>query len=200
MSEIKTVETQSPTQVKAKKGKQAGGSKKVRTKPSHPPTSDMVNAAIKNLKERGGSSLAAIKKYIAGTYKVDTEKLSPFIRKYLKSAVSNGKLIQTKGKGASGSFKLPVTAKPSAGGSSTTKASSPKKSVKPKAKTAKKVSKPKVATAAAKTAKKTGKAKSAAAPKQKPTKASTSKPKAAKKPKTPKPKKLKKSPKKAAKA
>ncbi|KAJ8727790.1 hypothetical protein PYW07_001909 [Mythimna separata] len=43
---------------------------------------------------------------IAAQYKVDAEKLAPFIRKYLKSAVESGALIQTKGKGASGSFKL----------------------------------------------------------------------------------------------
>ncbi|XP_046685055.1 histone H1-like [Homalodisca vitripennis] len=51
-----------------KKAKAAAASKKPRVKPAHPPTSDMVNAAIKNLKERGGSSLQAIKKYIAATH------------------------------------------------------------------------------------------------------------------------------------
>jgi hypothetical protein len=66
----------------------------------------MVGNAIKSLKERGGSSLQAIKKYIAANYKVDSEKLSPFIKKYLKTAVASGELVQTKGKGASGSFKL----------------------------------------------------------------------------------------------
>uniref|UniRef100_A0A1B0G787 H15 domain-containing protein n=1 Tax=Glossina morsitans morsitans TaxID=37546 RepID=A0A1B0G787_GLOMM len=70
----------------------------------------MVDAAIKNLKERGGSSLLAIKKYINGTYKCDSQKLAPFIKKYLKTSVASGKLIQTKGKGASGSFKLSATA------------------------------------------------------------------------------------------
>lgn len=89
----------------AKKTKSAV-SKKPRVKPSHPPTSDMVNNAIKSLKERGGSSLQAIKKYLSSNYKIDAEKLAPFIKKYLKSAVSSGTLIQTKGKGASGSFKL----------------------------------------------------------------------------------------------
>ncbi|XP_037731078.1 histone H1-like [Drosophila subpulchrella] len=79
--------------------------------PSHPPTQQMVDASIKNLKERGGSSLLAIKKYITATYKCDAQKLAPFIKKYLKSAVVNGKLIQTKGKGASGSFKLSASAK-----------------------------------------------------------------------------------------
>ncbi|XP_045466720.1 histone H1B-like [Harmonia axyridis] len=66
----------------------------------------MVNNAIKDLKERSGSSLQAIKKFIASNYKVDSEKLAPFIKKYLKSAVQSGSLVQTKGKGASGSFKL----------------------------------------------------------------------------------------------
>ncbi|XP_059220366.1 histone H1-like, partial [Stomoxys calcitrans] len=70
----------------------------------------MVDAAIKTLKERGGSSLPVIKKYFASTYKVDAVKLAPFIKKYLKSAVASGKLIQTKGKGASGSFKLSPSA------------------------------------------------------------------------------------------
>ncbi|CAH1384238.1 unnamed protein product, partial [Tenebrio molitor] len=39
-------------------------------------------------------------------YKVDAEKVAPFIKKYLKGAVASGSLVQTKGKGASGSFKL----------------------------------------------------------------------------------------------
>lgn len=94
-------------------GKKAAGQKKgkggaQRAKPSHPRTSEMVNNAIKSLKERGGSSLQAIKKYVSANYKVDAEKLSPFIKKYLKSAVASGALLQPKGKGASGSFKLAV--------------------------------------------------------------------------------------------
>jgi len=93
-----------PAQVAPKKTKSA--TKKPRTKPVHPRTSEMVVNAIKSLKERGGSSLQAIKKYIAANYKVDSEKLSPFIKKYLKAAVASGELVQTKGKGASGSFKL----------------------------------------------------------------------------------------------
>lgn len=80
--------------------------KNPRIKPSHPPTAEMVNNAIKGLKERGGSSLQAIKKFIAANYKVDAEKVAPFIKKYLKGAVASGGLVQTKGKGASGSFKL----------------------------------------------------------------------------------------------
>ncbi|SPP90240.1 histone H1-like, partial [Drosophila guanche] len=75
--------------------------KKPAAPPTHPPTQQMVDASIKSLKERGGSSLLAIKKYITAEYKCDAQKLAPFIKKYLKSAVANGKLIQTKGKGAS---------------------------------------------------------------------------------------------------
>jgi hypothetical protein len=86
--------------------KTKSSTKKPRTKPVHPRSSEMVVNAIKSLKDRGGSSLQAIKKYIAANYKVDSEKLSPFIKKYLKTAVASGELVQTKGKGASGSFKL----------------------------------------------------------------------------------------------
>ena len=39
---------------------------------SHPPVSDMVIDAVKVLKERGGSLLQAIMKYLAVNYKVDT--------------------------------------------------------------------------------------------------------------------------------
>ncbi|EDW43631.1 GM11481 [Drosophila sechellia] len=94
-----------------KKASGSGKAKKATATPSHPPTQQMVDASIKNLNERGGSSLLAIKKYITATYKCDAQKLAPFIKKYLKSAVVNGKLIQTKGKGASGSFKLSASAK-----------------------------------------------------------------------------------------
>lgn len=96
----------SPTSASTTAVKKAAAPKKAKTKPTHPPTSEMVCNAIKSLKERGGSSLQAIKKYVAANYKVDAEKVSPFIKKYLKSAVTSGVLVQTKGKGASGSFKL----------------------------------------------------------------------------------------------
>ncbi|KAF7411252.1 hypothetical protein HZH66_000148 [Vespula vulgaris] len=75
-------------------------------KSTHPRTSDMVIAAIKELKDRKGSSFQAIRKYVVATYKVDGEKITPFIKKYLKNAVSSGTVVQTTGKGASGSFKL----------------------------------------------------------------------------------------------
>lgn len=71
--------------------------KKPKVAAAHPPVSQMVPAAIKALKERKGSSLAAIKKYITANYKADGAKLAPFIRRYLKKEVESGKLNQIKG-------------------------------------------------------------------------------------------------------
>ncbi|XP_076669252.1 uncharacterized protein LOC143369326 [Andrena cerasifolii] len=99
-------ENQSTIATPSKKAAKSKAAKSQRPKSSHPPTSEMVNSAIKDLKDRKGSSLQAIKKYIASTYKVDGEKLAPFIKRYLKTAVTSGAVVQTKGKGASGSFKL----------------------------------------------------------------------------------------------
>lgn len=112
-----------------KGGKKEKSAKSARPKSNHPTTAIMVSAAIKNLKERGGSSLQAIKKYISATYKVDAEKMAPFIKKYLKASVASGSLVQTKGKGASGSFKLAtqaVTKKPAAKSPAKAKRAAPK--------------------------------------------------------------------------
>merc|ERR1711894_506939 len=80
--------------------------KKPKSKPTHPTAVVMVEAAIGNLKEKSGSSLVAIKKYIATNYKVDVVKLNPHIKKALVNGVEKKTLIRVKGKGASGSFKL----------------------------------------------------------------------------------------------
>lgn len=177
--------------------------KNLKAKPSHPPTSDMVNNAIKNLKERGGSSLQAIKKYVAANYKVDAEKLSPFIKKYLKAAVVSGNLIQTKGKGASGSFKLSSGSsapkvKPSTGHKKTaSKPSATKKTTsaaaKPKAASKKSTVKPKVS-AAEKKSPVAVKSRKAAVEKKvpkSPSKVKRSNKGPTKKPKAPKPKRTK---------
>ncbi|GFY61837.1 histone H1 [Trichonephila inaurata madagascariensis] len=170
--------------------------KKPKTNPTHPKVSEMVNAAIATLKERGGSSLHSIKKYIASNYKVDAEKLSPFIKKYLKSAVVSGGLVQTKGKGASGSFRI---------GGSAAGSKEKKAPAKPKKAAAVKASKPKKAKAAS--PKKVAKPKKAAVQKPKkspaPKKAKPAAAKKAAKPKAAKPaakkaKKPKATPKKAA--
>ena len=176
-----------PAQVAPKKTK--SGTKKPRTKPVHPRTSEMVGNAIKSLKERGGSSLQAIKKYIAANYKVDSEKLSPFIKKYLKTAVASGELVQTKGKGASGSFKLAaaktekaaVPAVPARG-----RAASAPKVKKQSAAKVKKAKAPKKA--AVKSAEKKKKRASPATPKKSPSKVKKATKVPTKKPKAPRPK------------
>lgn len=193
---------------KAKKPRAPKGEGKPKKPSTHPPVNDMVVAAIKTLKERNGSSLQAIKKYIAANYKCDVAKLATFLRKALKNGVEKGTFVQTKGTGASGSFKLKAEAKKAAGEKKPKKAGEkkPKKAAGEKKKKVakkpagekkakkpageKKAKKPatakKVSAAGAKAAKKAGGVKKAAAPKQKATKPSKT---AAKKPKTPKPKK-----------
>merc|ERR1712020_831247 len=83
-----------------------GAVKAKKPEASHPPSSVMVKGAIENLKERKGSSLIAIKKYIGTNYKIDPVKMSVFIKKALKTGVEKKTLLQVKGVGASGSFKL----------------------------------------------------------------------------------------------
>jgi len=85
--------------------KTMSSARKPQTKPVQRRTSEMVANAIKSLNERDGSSLQAIKKYIAANYAVDTEHLSPFIKDYLKTAVVAGELVQTTGKRGSGTFR-----------------------------------------------------------------------------------------------
>ncbi|XP_025421085.1 histone H1A, sperm-like [Sipha flava] len=73
---------------------------------SHPNTAIMVIAAVKELKGKKDSSLQGIKKFMAANYKVDSTKLAPFIRKFLKAPVAKGLLVQTNGSGASSHFKM----------------------------------------------------------------------------------------------
>merc|ERR1711994_463588 len=154
---------------------------KPRAKPTHPKTSEMVVAAIKALKERTGSSLAAIKKYIAANYKVDIVKLAPFIRKALKKGVESKQLVMVKA-----SYKLSKEAK--------VEKKPKKKVVKKKKPAAKKAKTPKKAAAKkAKTPKKAAKKPAAKKPaakkpaaKKSPKKAAAKKP-AAKKPAAKKP-------------
>ena len=159
--------------------------------PAHPPVATMVNDAIAALKERKGSSLIAIKKYMAANNKVDVAKLAPFIKRYLKSAVESGKLVQTKGTGAAGSFKIAKVEKPTVAKKPAAKKPAAKKVAKkvktPKKAAAKKVKTPKKAAKSPKKAAKKPAAKKPAAAKKaktpkKAVKPKTAKPKAAKKP------------------
>ena len=128
----------------------------------HPKTSVMVAAAIAALKDRKGSSLAAIKKYIAANYKVDIVKLAPFVKQAIKKGVEKKTIVQVKGKGAAGSFKLGKVEKPKKKKApKKKKPKKPKKAKKPKAK------KPKVKKAKKPAAKKAKSPKKAAKPKAK---------------------------------
>ena len=116
--------------------------------------------------------MIAIKKYIATNYKVDPVKHRHFIKKALASGVEKKGLIQVKGVGASGSFKLAkVEAKPKKKpASSKPKPSAKKSTSKKKAKkaTPKKAKKPAAKKPAPKKAKKpTPKKAKKAAPKKK---------------------------------
>ena len=74
----------------------------------HPKYLVMIADAIKNLKERGGSSRQAILKFVVANYKVGSEvnKINGRIKVALKSGVNTGSLRQAKGTGAAGSFRL----------------------------------------------------------------------------------------------
>lgn len=165
---------------------------KPKTPATHPKYNEMVIKAISTLKERGGSSRQAILKYVMANFNVgnDATPVNARVKTALKRGVVAGALKQTKGTGASGSFRLgekpaapkkkavkkpkvakkPKAKKPAGDGaaSKTKKAKSPKK-----AKAVK--SKPK-----AKTPKKT---KAAAKPKKTKTPQKAAKPKAKKSPK-----------------
>ncbi|XP_055645303.1 histone H1-like [Toxorhynchites rutilus septentrionalis] len=194
----------SPAKTPKKARAPKGEGKKPKKSATHPPVNEMVLAAIKTLKERNGSSLQAIKKYIGANYKCDVAKLSTFIKKSLKSGVEKGNLVQTKGSGASGSFKIKSKDKKPEGEKKPKKTTAAKKPTgekkvakkaatsktaadkKLKAVPSKKAVEKKAKAAVAKNAKKAGTVKTAAAPKQKSTRPSKT---ATKKPKTPKPKK-----------
>jgi histone H1/5 len=156
-------------------------------KPSaHPKYSEMVGKAISALKERGGSSRQAILKYIMANFNVgkDAKSVNAHLKLSLRAGVKNKSLKQSKGTGASGSFRIgevkaakkPAKAKKAA----KPKAAKPKKVKKPAAKKAaveKKAAKPKVKKPAVK--------KAAAMPKKakSPKKKAAAKPKAKKTPK-----------------
>ncbi|KAG5278687.1 hypothetical protein AALO_G00101670 [Alosa alosa] len=76
-----------------------------RPKKTGPSVGELVVKAISASKEKKGVSLAALKKALAaGGY--DVEKNNARVKVAIKSLVTKGTLVQTKGTGASGSFKL----------------------------------------------------------------------------------------------
>ena len=81
------------------------GQKKSFKRPAdHPPYSEMIKVALLALKERSGSSRQAIEKYIKANYSIGD--VGSHMKMALKRMAASGKLVQTKGVGASGSFKV----------------------------------------------------------------------------------------------
>ncbi len=172
----------------------------VKAKTAGPSVGDLIVKAVSASKERSGVSLAALKKALAaGGY--DVEKKNSRVKLAIKSLVTKGTLVQVKGTGASGSFKISkkqTETKKKPAKKAAPKAKKPTSAKKPKStaakkpatkKSPKKAKKP--AAAAKKTMKSPKKAKKPAAPKKaakSPKKAKTAKPKTAK-PKAAKPKK-----------
>ncbi|NXD04752.1 H5 protein, partial [Certhia familiaris] len=77
---------------------------------AHPAYSDMITAAIRADKSRGGSSRQSIQKYVKSHYKVG-RNADVQIRLAIRRLLATGVLKQTKGVGASGSFRLVKTSK-----------------------------------------------------------------------------------------
>ena len=158
---------------------------KITKKATKPSYAFMVNAAIVALKEpRKGSSKQAIEKYIKAKWNLG-DKAGTALKLALKRGVEKGTLVQVKGKGASGSFKLakPLKAPKPAAKKATPKVA--KKAVAKKATTTKKAPKPSGAAAKKKAAPKKAAAKKAPAKKapakKAPAKKAAPKPAAAKK-------------------
>jgi histone H1/5 len=162
-----------PVAVKAQKKK---SSAKPKNPANHPKYSEMIKEAVAALKERGGSSRQAVLKHIMANFNVgkDEKVVNQHLKLALRAGVKTGGLKQSKGSGASGSFRL---------GEATKKARKPKKVKKPKAakpKKTKKVSKPKKVKTPKKATAKPKKAKSPKKTGAKPKKANTPKKTAAK--------------------
>ncbi|XP_028450709.1 histone H1-like [Perca flavescens] len=77
-----------------------------RAKSDGPSLPKLILDAVTEAKDRKGTSLPAIKKTLA-TKGIDLEKSNKRINTAVKKLVTDGKLVQNKGIGASGSFKLP---------------------------------------------------------------------------------------------
>jgi histone H1/5 len=106
ISSVPNVTASSPKKTKkATKGKSTQGS-------SHPKYSDMIKSALKSLNDRGGSSRAAILKFVLANYSLDPVQANQHLKLALKNGVKSKSFKQTKGNGASGSFKLAEGGKP----------------------------------------------------------------------------------------
>ncbi|XP_050644900.1 histone H1t [Macaca thibetana thibetana] len=88
-----------------KRGKKPTGLTSASRKAPNLSVSKLITEALSASQERVGMSLAALKKALAAAG-YDVEKNNSRIKLSLKSLVNKGILVQTRGTGASGSFKL----------------------------------------------------------------------------------------------
>ncbi|XP_073799480.1 histone H1-like [Danio rerio] len=163
-----------PAATPAKAPKKRSASK---LKKAGPNVRDLIVKTVTASKDRHGVSLAALKKALsAGGY--DVEKNNSRVKTAVKALVLNGTLVQPKGTGASGSFKLnKKQAEPKKAAKKTAAKAKKPAAKKPAAKKSpKKVKKP-AATSVKKATKSPKKAKKPAAAKK-----ATKSPKKAKKP------------------
>uniref|UniRef100_A0A8D3DG82 Histone H1 n=1 Tax=Scophthalmus maximus TaxID=52904 RepID=A0A8D3DG82_SCOMX len=100
----------SPAKSPAKAAKKKATPKPKKAGPS---LRDLIVEAVSASKERSGVSLAALKKaLVAGGY--DVEKNKTRVKVAIKALVAKETLVQTKGTGASGSFKMNKKVEPKA--------------------------------------------------------------------------------------
>lgn len=135
--------------------KKVAGAKKAMTKkphvaPDHPKYSEMIKQALMTLKERGGSSRQAVLKYIMANFNVgkDESVVNSHLKMALRAGVKNSTLKQSKGTGATGSFRL--------GAEASKKTSSGKKAKKSPSKKQTEKKSPKKVKAVKKSGKKSG--------------------------------------------
>ncbi|NXG32585.1 H5 protein, partial [Dromaius novaehollandiae] len=127
------MESPAPAPAPAAKPKWA---KAARRPAAHPKYSDMIAAAIRAEKSRSGSSRQSIQKYVRSHYKVG-EHADAQVKLSIKRLLAAGVLKQTKGVGASGSFRLAKGDKPKKktawkGKKAARKAGTPRRAARPK--------------------------------------------------------------------
>jgi hypothetical protein len=106
-------DTNVATTMTAKTKKATAGAKKATPNSDHPKYSEMIKQALATLKERGGSSRHAVLKYIMANFNVgkDENVINSHLKVALRAGVKNSSFKQSKGTGATGSFKLGTEAK-----------------------------------------------------------------------------------------
>ncbi|XP_067835186.1 histone H1-like [Heptranchias perlo] len=103
MTDTAAAETAPPAVAAARTN--APNKKKAVPRPTGPPLGEQILKIVADCKDRKGISLAAIKKVLAAKG-LDVEKQRSQIKLSIKRNVEKGSLVQIKGTGASGSFRV----------------------------------------------------------------------------------------------